>query len=268
MNNYFFRIAVALLLAGSAAILNYLWIRQNVPQTDSFAVFVKDVAVGQEITKDDVTSVPLPRVYYSNDTQVNLENFFVSAKDRYSLVGLIAHRNFKRGQLILNSDKPSNDYLPDADILGPFRLLSIGNQISGMPSDSVSMSGSGRTPITIIMTLERNPKTNQLEFSANDRRLFQLIDLEKSTASNSDDQWKLMNITIYPDTPGDDDVSLMPLDDSGSTGYVLKENERAIIVDVPNVPMLSRVMMNSQTPRIGFRVPSDVVRSQVMKNPK
>lgn len=263
MDNYTVRFIIAVGIGCAAAFLNYLWMQQNVPQIEYFVAVARDIEKGRNIVKEDLQLIQLPAAGESLD----YTKYFIPYGDRFSLIDRPASRDFKKNEIFRDADFTESDYLPDVDILGPFRLLSIGNQLAGSKSTGTQNFG-GRVPITFIVKMVKNPQTGVEEFEPQTRRLLQLINYENAADSRSGagrSDWRLMHIIAYPDNaPGSSPAK----DPEEPVTYQLAEDEYAIIVEVPNVPMLMNVLMNSKKPRIGFVVPSGVVKSAVMETAK
>ena len=278
MDSYTVRFLIAIAIGCVAAFLNYLWMQQNVPQIQRYTVIARDIAEGQTVSSNDLRWIGLPVL--SNADERAYANSFLSYGDRFSLIDRPATRNFTAGDIVLRSDFHEADHLPDVTILGPFRLLAIGNQLVGDTGASSQNFGSGRVPITFVVKRERNPQTGLIEFDPQTRRLLQLINSENAGTSRPGggrDDWRLMHIIAFPDANPDGNrsvsqpiVSALDTDaeelpqQPSQPSYQLAEHELAIIVEVPNMPVLANILMNSREPLIGFVVPSTVVRSAIM----
>jgi hypothetical protein len=269
MLSYVARFGIALAVAAVAVVLNFAWVQQN---TNS----VPYIIVNQKIDKDeiirdvDLTSLSLPKKYKDRYDQI-----FVPYEDRFWIIGKSASRIYEKDELMLRQNLENEfDNLPQIDVLGPFQLYSVGSRLVGSKIEQSSYSANSGIPITFIAKRVYD-KDNELTFDKNTRRLLQLIEYEKSMKQrNNDDSWKILSITIFPDDPDTSDNSIHSDHSENSetknnvstTPYQLADDEMAITVEVPNVPILSNVLMNSKNPRIGFIVPSDVLKSNVMKN--
>ena len=177
MNSYTVRFFIAIGIGCAAAFLNYLWMQQNVPTTQEFTIIKNDIDKGDNVAADALDGISLPNV------GKNYSRFFVPYGDRFALIDRPASRDFKAGEIVRNSDFTELDYLPDVDVLGPFRLLSIGNQLAGSRTP-VSQSYGSQIPITFIV---KAPKRDGVhEFDSPTRRLLQLINHENSGAFRSE----------------------------------------------------------------------------------
>jgi hypothetical protein len=264
MISYVVRFSIAVAIAVVAVVLNFAWVKQNTNTTEY-------VIVNQQIDKDeiirssDLTSISLPQKYRDQ-----YDKTFVPYEDRFWVIGKPASKVFEKNEIILRQYLEDElDNLPKIDVLGPFRLYSVGTQLVGTASTQSTYAYGGGIPITFIAKRVQG-KDNELTFDKNTRRLLQLIEYEKTISQQrgQDKGWRILSITNLPDEPNTDETNDDETENSNTTEtpYQLAADEVTITVEVPNVPILSTVLMNSKNPRIGFLVPSDVLKAHVMKN--
>jgi hypothetical protein len=258
MISYVVRFSIALAIAAVAMFLNFVWVKQNINTTEY-------IIVSQKIDKDDIirdtdlTQILLPQKYRDQYDQI-----FLPYEDRFWIVGKPAPKTFEKNELVLRQYLEGElDNLPQIDVLGPFRLYSVGSQLVGTASAQPNYSSGGGIPITFIAQRIQD-QDSEFTFDKNTRRLLQLIEYEKTINQqrDHDKSWKILSITIFPEEPNNSETENI----ASTVPSPLAADEMAITVEVPNVPILSNVLMNSKKPRIGFIVPSDVLKSNVMKN--
>ena len=268
MNNHLARLLLALVLAGAAAALNYLWLQDKVPKTQEFLAFKTDVAQGSLITRASLTRIALPvqEIDPKDKGGLSYREIFVPLSEYPSVVDTKAVRNFRRGEMLQHSDMGSVDLLSEYEVLGPFRLIAVGNSFARNVSPEGSRSGgSDDSSITVAAKFSVDPQTDKPAFDTQTRRLFQLIEAAKtrtsSRASASDEKLlRIVAVAAYPKT--DAIRALLQQDDAQSEPTLgLEDDELAIVVPLPNVASIPDVLLTENSPQIGFVVPAIVVRS-------
>ncbi len=240
---------IALLLAGAAAGLNMLYLVSQKPSMTDYIRFVRDVPQGELIRENQLEKISLPR------TDQNYNKSFIPWEDRYSLVETHAIRAFTTGELPQHVDVGAVEVLEKYELLGPFRLISVGSRLA---SNDGGKGGDGST-VTVAAKRVMNKDSRQEELDPKTRRLIQIIEQSQKSSRNKSDKMRIISVVSYPTTEHYEDEYASTGETAGGLG--LEENELALIVPLANVSMIPDILLSEKNPRIGFVVPSIAVQS-------
>ncbi len=245
MKNDLIKLAIAVVFAVVATVLNILWVKQELPPTDEYVKYAVELPRGAEVKVEHLASVTLPGKK-SDYTQI-----FIPWTDRSTLYGMKLTREVRAGDIALPTDSSAIATPPEMTILGPFRILSIGSQL--VSGQSAKMEGASKLPITIITKSPEATKSGMFEEDVS--RLMQILEMEKKSAKakGSDaDLFYISSLVVYPKT-----------DDIDSQQLRLGPNEVALPLDLPGVPVIADFLLdpNIQAAKVGFVVPKLVVES-------
>ena len=248
MKNDLIKLTIAVIFAVLAAALNFIWVKQQLPKYDEYVIYKTKLKDGEEILSEhlDHKRLPIPKSEYDK-TLIPWEN-------RSVLYGMKLSRSVDPDELALPSDAVPVTAPPEMTILGPFRILSIGDQL--VSGQSARIDGRPKLPVTIVT---KSPsKTETGKFEENVSRLMQILDMEKKSAKarGSDaNLFYISSVVAYPKKAeeGDDPENASPLE----------EDQVALALDLPNVPVITDLLLdaNMRTAEIGFVVPKRVVDS-------
>lgn len=277
MNSYLVRLFFALVLAVAAAALNYYWVRQNTPKKQHFLVFKSDLAMGETITAKSLGALALPEQPLDPTAkgQPLYKDTFIPYSERMSVLDTKATRNFRKGEILQHSDIGAVDILSEYDVLGPFRLIAVGNSFAkNLDHDDSRSGGSGNSNITVATKYSMNSETGKPEFNLQTRRLLQLIEASKAKSSKKqgeEKQLRIVAVAAYPresSGQGADLPAYLRSPDRASDAEAkvepslgLAEDELAIVVPLLNIASIPDVLLTEKSPQIGFVVPAVVVRS-------
>ena len=243
------RLFIALGFAAFAAILNFLWVQQNLPKYGKYTVYTADVAQGAVIDSEqgDFQSITLPE-----KKDVQLSKFLVPWDDRSTLVGFKASRPIKAGELALSSDMTTKNVTPEFSTLGPFRLLSVRDQfVNNTSRDSGSSGGVvGRIPVTLVVPKQINSKTGLLTYDPKIKQLLYILELDKLSGNKR--ETSIMAIVAMSGSQNDQ---------TPRNGPVIGDDEMALVIDLPDIPVITDVLLNNTSPEIGFVVPASLIDS-------
>jgi len=165
------KLSLAVVLALVAAALNAMWLSaERSPPT--FVAAGADVPAGQEITDDMLVAVPVP-----GDIE-KLRASLIPYANRAILLGLKTSRNYTGGDMLFYRDIQAPLQLTQYEVLGPFRLISVGEQFTKTQPDGIEGEvGSGGDNVTIAVSSKFDERT---------RRLLEVIDPnQKSNRENN-----------------------------------------------------------------------------------
>ena len=155
------KLSIAVVLALLAAGLNAMWLSAE-KRPPQFVAAGANLAAGQEITDALLTSVPVP-----GDSQ-RLRESLIPYGGRAILFGLRAPRNYLRGDMIFQRDIQAPLELAEFEVLGPFRLISVGERFNNPdPERAEGAVGSSGNNVTIAVSADFDERT---------RRLLEIID--------------------------------------------------------------------------------------------
>ena len=262
MKSNLVRFFLAFVLAVAAAVLNAVWLYQKTPALERYAVFKTDITKGTVIDPSehvDVINIPV--------LEKKMPEVFLPYKNRYSLSGWVAIRDFQEGEMVQHADIKPVDSLPEYEVLGPFRLISVGSRFSRdiMEENDDMYSDENQNAVTIAVKRQFNEAT---------RRLLQIIEARKE--NNDAGSLRIIAVTTFLQ-PEDSKsptgqkaplVSKRPTEkmkDTVDISQKLGPDEIALFVPLPDVPAISQVLLAEENPQIGFVVPAEIVRSDLMQ---
>ncbi len=150
------KLLIALGLGTAAAITNWMVLALQTQPTQYVAA-ARELAAGTKIDEDDLLGVPIP-----GDT-AELKRSLIPFANRSILFGASLPRTLQRGDVLFTRDLTPPDDIPQWDVIGPFELISVGDQFtvaSGRSENSIS-STRGNT-ITIAVDANFDKRTSQL----------------------------------------------------------------------------------------------------------
>jgi hypothetical protein len=255
MKNSLTFLIIALVLAGTASALNFFWYKNNVPKTTAFAVFNRTIKKGEPIKAEVLVSLP---VLSSNGNLVtNLRQHYLLYSDRNIIVDSEALQDYHQGELVRRKDIGMTEPVSDYSILGPFRLLSVGNRIvTGTDEQSENFQGSGDNAVTIAITPAKENGSQKLD--NNTARLMQIIENQKLRHSSSP-ELRIVGVVAYPTNKSEKKK------EGEKPTFQLKNGEMALFVPLPGVKTIPEVLLTGKEPYIGFLVPALAVPPQSVK---
>ena len=164
------KLSLAVVLALAAAGLNAMWLSAQ-KRPPNFVAAAADVPAGREITDDMLMPVPVP-----GDLDM-LRAALIPYNERAILYGLKTSRAYIRGDLFFQRDIQAPLELAQFEVLGPFRLISVGERFKqgeAEPADS-QLSASGDN-VTIAVSAKFDERT---------RRLLEIIDPNRQPSDGS-----------------------------------------------------------------------------------
>jgi len=247
------RLLIALGFAAFAAILNFLWVQQNLPKYRDYTVYTEDFAQGSiiESSEESFRPVSLPK----KSGKLNLSEFFVPWEERSSLVGFRTSRSIQSGELALIGDVTAKNITPDFGTLGPFRLLSVRDQfVNRNSSESQRSSGGvvGRIPVTLVVARQVDSRTGMLTYEPKVKQLLHILEMDKKAVSDRRETSVMAIVAMSGSSSGDSSM-----DD----GPELKSNEVALVIDLPDIPIITDVLLKNTSPEIGFVVPASLIEA-------
>jgi hypothetical protein len=159
------KLSIAVVLALLAAGLNAMWLSAEKRPATFVAVSV-DVKQGQQLMDELLTSVPVP-----GDSD-KLRESLIPYSGRAILYGVPATRSYTAGDVVFQRDLQAPLELSKFEVLGPFRLISVGERFKNA-DDSVAGAEGGNN-ITIAVSSNFDERT---------RRLLEIIDPSRSGTS-------------------------------------------------------------------------------------
>jgi len=244
------RLLIALGFAAFAAILNFIWVQQNLPKYGTYTVYTADVAQGVVIDSEQGHFQPIT---LPEKKGVLLSKFLVPWEDRSMLIGFKTSRPIKSGELALYGDMTTKNVTPEFSTLGPFRLLSVRDQFVNNDSSDMSRSSGGvvgRIPVTLVIPKQVNAKTGLLTYDPKIKQLLYILELDKHSSNKR--ETSIMAIVAMSGTQSDQ---------ASRNGPELGDNEMALVIDLPDIPVITDVLLKNTSPEIGFVVPASLIDS-------
>ncbi len=154
------KLSLAVGLAFAAAALNAMWLSAE-KRPPTFVAAKTDLLAGKEITDAVLTEVPVP------GNPAKLRESLIPYANRTILLGRKAPRNYARGDMFFQRDIQAPLELAEFEVLGPFRLVSIGDRFKQAgQTDEKNFDPSGNN-VTIAVSKDFDERT---------RRLLEIID--------------------------------------------------------------------------------------------
>ena len=161
------KLSAAIILALVAAGINTAWLNaKKVPP--QFVALKANVERGQAITDALLAPVPVP------GDALKLRKALVPYSQRALLFGLEASRDYTAGDMIFQRDIQAPKQDVAFEILGPFRLISVGERFKEADPESEQgySPNSGGNNVTIAVSAKFNDQA---------RRLLKIIDPKRDT---------------------------------------------------------------------------------------
>jgi hypothetical protein len=191
------KLTLAVVLALAAAALNAVWLSAE-KHPPTFVAAVADLPVGEVITAEMLTDVPVPGDFDK------LRASLIPYANRAILLGLKTSRNYIRGDMFFQRDLKAPLQLADFEVLGPFKLIGVGARFTeaNTKQDESQLDASGNN-ITIAVNANFDERT---------RRLLQIVD--PSRGPNRDRATRIIAIQVIPKeeqkgTPAADDKNVV-----------------------------------------------------------
>jgi hypothetical protein len=161
------KLSLAVVLALVAAAMNAMWL--NAEKTPpNFVAAASDIPAGQEITDELLTPVPVP-----GDPE-KLSASLIPFDERAILLGRKAVRPYIRGDMFFQHDIKSPLETTQFDVLGPFRLISVGERFKqANASQQEGQVDPGGNNVTIAVSANFDERT---------RRLLEIIDPNRKSS--------------------------------------------------------------------------------------
>jgi len=237
------KLGIGFLLAAMAALINYYVNRPQEVEKFPIGIASKEINKGDVFRwvagseDNNIRFIELP----SEGIKTNAEKILLTGDNRVAVLGARASRSFALGDVILLQDRAVE--LPNRRQLGPFRLISVGNQLTG-----TSGGRSGGSSNTITVAIELDSTTDEFGeplFEKKARHLLEILANRKSKARHT----KIIAIEIFPDDAME--INQPELDSLGELSSLpISGNERAVIVPLDNVTTLQAPLLIGQN--IGF----------------
>ena len=235
MQNSLLRLGIAVILAVAAGLGNYLYMTMRTAPT-KFVRFSKEVGLGEVIDKDSMLS----EIAISGDSS-QLKKSLLPWDERENIVGRKASRVFEKDSLALKQDFLGKG--PQWRVLGPFKLISVGERIRGSERGGFS-EGSGGQTITIAADVKK--EEGREIFSTQLQELLEVL-YRSDEANNT--IGKIVAVQLYPSNANDQvDVD----GDSATQKLPLGPDERGIIVPLKDVESIPEVLVRGV--QVGFVV--------------
>ena len=183
------KLSIAVLIALLAAGLNAMWL-SAAKRPPKFTAVSINLPQGQQITDDALMSVPVP-----GDAE-KLRQSLVPYASRAILFGVPASRDYTAGDLVFQRDLQAPQELTKFEVLGPFRLISVGERFKNPTSEQVGQVSEGGNNVTIAVSANFDERT---------RRLLEIIDPNRRTTSTKTGQ-RIIAVQVIPkneQTPAD-----------------------------------------------------------------
>ncbi|MGD9631825.1 MAG: hypothetical protein AB7G28_25265 [Pirellulales bacterium] len=183
------KLSIAVGLALLAAALNAMWLSAEKRPATFVAVSV-DVKQGQPLSDDVLTSVPVPG---NSDA---LRESLIPYSGRAILYGVLASRNYAAGDVIFQRDLQAPLELSKFEVLGPFRLISVGERFKN--ADESAAGAEGGNNVTIAVSANFDERT---------RRLLEIIDPSRSRVIGNPES-RIVAVQVIPKNEQTPDAKL------------------------------------------------------------
>lgn len=183
------KLSIAVGLALLAAALNAMWLSAE-KRPATFVAVAVDVKQGQPLSDDLLTSVPVP-----GDSE-KLRESLVPYSGRAILYGVKASRNYTAGDVVFQRDLQAPLALSKFEVLGPFRLISVGERFKN--ADDAAAGAEGGNNITIAVSANFDERT---------RRLLEIIDPSRSRTTGNPDS-RIVAVQVIPKSEQTPDAKL------------------------------------------------------------
>lgn len=151
------KLSLAVVLALAAAALNAVWLSAE-KRPPTFVAAAVDIPAGQEITSAMLAPLPVP-----GNTEKLCESLIPFEKGTATLLGRKAARSYIKGDIFFQRDIEAQRQLPEFEVLGPFKLISVGARFTEgstkVEDSQVDMAGNN---ITIEVSSKFDERTRKL----------------------------------------------------------------------------------------------------------
>jgi hypothetical protein len=176
------KLSIAVLLALLAAGLNAMWLSAE-KRPPTFVALSVDLPAGQEISDAVLTSVPVP------GKPDQLRESLIPYSSRAILFGLKASRDYTAGDMVFQRDIQAPQELSKFEVLGPFKLISVGERFKSPNAESTNAAiGGGGNNVTIAVSANFDERT---------RRLLEIIDPNRRAAAGKSDL-RIIAVQVIP----------------------------------------------------------------------
>jgi hypothetical protein len=178
------KLSIAVILALLAAGLNAMWL-SAAKRPPTFTAVRIDVPQGQPITDEMLMSVPVP-----GDAD-ELRQSLIPYASRAILFGVKASRDYTAGDIVFQRDLQAPLELTKFEILGPFKLISVGERFKSPSDEQLNAQVSeGGNNITIAVSANFDERT---------RRLLEIIDPNRRPSTTKPGQ-RIVAVQVIPKT--------------------------------------------------------------------
>jgi hypothetical protein len=176
------KLSIAVVLALIAAGLNAMWL-SAAKRPPTFTAVSIDLPQGQPITDEALTSVPVP-----GDAD-KLRQSLIPYASRAILFGVKASRNYTAGDMIYQRDLQAPLELSKFEVLGPFRLISVGERFKNpSAAEQEGQISQGGNNVTIAVSANFDERT---------RRLLEIIDPSRRVGTTKAAQ-RIIAVQVIP----------------------------------------------------------------------
>jgi hypothetical protein len=239
MQNSLLRLAVAMVLAVAAGLGNFLFMRMRTAPT-KFVRFSKEVGLGEVIEESGMLS----EIAITGDVSELRKSLF-PWEERENIVGRTATRVFEKDSLALKQDFLGKG--PEWRVLGPFKLVSVGERIRGSEQSGFSEGNGGQT---ITIAAEVKIEEGREVLSPQVQELLEVL-YRSDEATNA--IGKIVAVQLYPSDPKALASAGGIRSEVNATGTLpLGSNERGIIVPLKDVESIPEVLVRGV--QVGFVV--------------
>ncbi len=226
------KLSFALFLGLVAAGMNWLWVSAKAMPSEFVAANTK-IEMGHTIGEEDLIAVPVP-----GDLD-KLKMSLIPYRHRAILFGVKAGRPYDAGDVFFQRDIRPPAEERSWDVIGPFRLISVGARFKEPDQDSqVYSSDNSRNNVTIEVSADFDRKTKQL---------LEIISPQPSGASNADLGHRIVAVQVVP--------SLR--EEQGSARRLPSPNSVYQTVSLDGIPNVPRVLLAGDM--IKFVIPAPTV---------
>jgi len=174
------KLIIAVGLALGAAVLNAMWLSaEKHPAT--YVAAATDIGGEDAITDDMLQAIPVP------GNSETLSQALIPYEKRAILYGRTPSRQYIPGDMFFQRDLKAPIELAQFEVLGPFRLISVGQQFTQENDKGDGQIDSSGNTITIAVSANLDERT---------RRLLQIIDPNQDP--NRDKSKRIVAIQVVP----------------------------------------------------------------------
>jgi hypothetical protein len=183
------KLSIAVVLALLAAGLNAMWLSAE-KRPATFVAVAIDVKQGTPLSDELLSSVPVP-----GDSD-KLRESLIPYGSRAILYGVKASRSYTAGDVVFQRDLQAPLELSKFEVLGPFRLISVGERFKN--ADEMAAGAEGGNNITIAVDANFDERT---------RRLLEIIDPSRNATAGKPGS-RIVAVQVIPKNEQTPDASL------------------------------------------------------------